>query len=479
MAQSHDKTSLDRGTSIASDDVRKRAARLLATTVFFGLLTLIVLVAIPYGTVQPWWQALFECAVFVLAALWFLEGFLSNVWDLSTYHILWPLLALAAFAFLQTLPIGEVNNVSLGIGRGVWKTLSADPHGTRRWVSKMLALILVGAMLLRYTSNERRLRALIYVVVGVALASASFGLVRQVVQHEVGFILPHLKPGYGYAQFINKNHFPFLMEMAIGLVLGLSMSGVVKRDRLLIHIGVALLLAGALVSSNSRGGIFSLVCQLILTASLFFMVRRVRTSVDSSRTALRWVLRAGSSLVVRALLIGCLIVAIGVGVVWIGGDPLVGNFQAMPTEVGAPMEGVRWGVRRWDIWPATWRLIKDHPVAGVGYGGYWMAIPEYHDASGEKTPQEAHNDYLELLASGGLIGIALGGWFVCAFVRSVLPRLRSSGRFRRAATFGALIGLSGIAIHSVVDFGLHIMINALIFMALVVIATADISSQRA
>jgi O-antigen ligase len=331
-------------------------------------------------------------------------------------------------------------------------------------------------MLLRYTSNERRLRALVYTIIAVALLSAVFGLLRQMTQREVGFVLPHLRPGLGYGQFINKNHFAFLMEMALGLVLGLVVTRGVERDLRLIYLGVALLLGGALVSSNSRGGILSLLCQLVFAAWLFFTVRPVRDSAEPGSKILRRVQHAGSSLLVRALLIGCLIAVIGVGIIWVGGDPLVGNLEAISTEVGAPPpQANRWGVRRLDIWPATWRLIKDHPVSGVGFGGYWMAIPAYHDASGEMTPQEAHNDYLEFLASGGLIGVALGGWFIYVFIRNVRPRLRAPDKFRRAASFGALVGLSGIAVHSVVDFGLHITVNALVFIALLVIATADVS----
>jgi O-antigen ligase len=126
-----------------------------------------------------------------------------------------------------------------------------------------------------------------------------------------------------------------------------------------------------------------------------------------------------------------------------------------------------------DIWRATWRLIKSNPLTGVGFGGYWTAIPEHHDASGISTPQQAHNDYLELLASGGPIAIVLGGWFAFVLIKRARKQLSSPDFFRRAATFGALAGLFAVAIHSFVDFGLHITVNALICMVLVVIATAD------
>ncbi|PYS84236.1 MAG: hypothetical protein DMF70_05650 [Acidobacteria bacterium] len=42
--------------------------------VFYGLVVTIALVAIPYGTVEPWWEAVFECAVFTLGLLWIVHG---------------------------------------------------------------------------------------------------------------------------------------------------------------------------------------------------------------------------------------------------------------------------------------------------------------------------------------------------------------------------------------------------------------------
>jgi O-antigen ligase len=123
-------------------------------------------------------------------------------------------------------------------------------------------------------------------------------------------------------------------------------------------------------------------------------------------------------------------------------------------------------------------MFEAHPVFGVGLGGYWTAITAYHEASGTLTPQEAHNDYLELLASGGVVGFALGVWFAMAVYRLTRENLKSASRFERAACFGATLGMTGVAVHSLVDFGLHMMVNALVFMILVMIATARTGSER-
>src|SRR5713101_8731464 len=84
---------------------RGRVAHLLDNFVFASLLVLIVLVAIPYGTVEPWWISFYECAVFGLAALWIIEGLITGSWCLTEKLLLAPFAALILFAFFQTLAL--------------------------------------------------------------------------------------------------------------------------------------------------------------------------------------------------------------------------------------------------------------------------------------------------------------------------------------------------------------------------------------
>src|SRR5690242_3272575 len=86
-----------------------RVAAKLEQVILSSLLALSALVAVPYGTVEPWWQALFECTVFLLAALWIVEGWLSGAQQISNWKLFLPLFALVAFAWLQTLVLGSAN----------------------------------------------------------------------------------------------------------------------------------------------------------------------------------------------------------------------------------------------------------------------------------------------------------------------------------------------------------------------------------
>jgi O-antigen ligase len=456
--------------------VPSRARAILEGTIFYTLLALIVLLATPYGIVNPWRgviETVFECVVFALGVLWMIEGMLTGAWLSRRHLLLLPLIVLIVFAYAQTVSMGSAS-VPAGISVPIWQTISFDPYETRLMVLKLLAYALTLGLLLRYTSSPGRFRVLVFLIIGIGVASALFAILRQTTQRGApDFIFPFVRLDRGYGQFVNRNHFAYLMEMALGLALGLIVGGGVRRDRALIYLAAAVPVWTSLVLSNSRGGILSMLCQLLLLALMFSAVRKAERVEAKDVDTFSRLARIGGSRIFRLTLGACLLAATLIGIVWVGGEQIVKRFETMPDEVASEIQEDNSGVRRKEIWAATWRMIKEHPLAGVGFGGYWTAIPQYHDASGKMTPQQAHNDYLELLASGGLIGVLLGGWFVFLFIKLARERLRSIDPFRRAACFGAITGLFGIAVHSLVDFGLHIPVNALVCLTLIAIATVN------
>lgn len=451
------------------------AVRISEAISYYSLLVLIALTAIPYGAAEAWWKALFQCAVFFLAGLCVVNSFFWKRETSYNYRLLLPPLILIGFAFLQTLPwshqtIAGVDNIA--------RTVSADPLQTRRFVSQFGALVLAGALLVTHTNSQKRLRLLAELIIAIGAISASFGLVRQATQKDVGFILPYLRPGFGYAQFINPDHFAFLMEMALGLALGIAVCRGVSGRRLAVYLSACVPMWIALVLANSRGAILSILCQVIFLAWLFGSKRSSRwfASEGDLRPSRVWFLRRIRAVAVRASLIIALLAAAVVTVIFIGGDPLARKLGAVSVELNQKTADAY--TLRLNIWQATKELIKDHPIAGVGFGGYWIAITKYHHSSGAITPQEAHSDYLELLASGGLIGLAIGVWFVVEFARAVRRKLRVAHRYDRAVTLGALAASMTVAIHSLVDYGLHVTINALLLISLISIVAIEVGDRQ-
>jgi O-antigen ligase len=435
----------------------------LARAIFGALVALIAIAAIPYGTVEPWWKAAFVCAVFAICLVAIIEALVSGADRMAGKSMLLPMLALSALAFVQTLPIGSGSDPALK-SLSLWTAISADPFQTRFFVFQMLALTVFLALLFRYASSEKRVRILIYTILGVAVASAVFGILRQTTQQQTGFVLPLLRQNQGYGQFVNKNHFAYLMEMAFGLGLGMILAGGIKRDRVMIYVALLFPIWTGLVLANSRGGILAMLVQIVAAALLLLSFRSRRD--NGSR-----------SMVVRAALVLVLFAGVLVGTFWVGGDRLASNFEGASSEFNVDTSNTR--ASRNEIWRASLKMFAAHPIFGVGLGGYWIGITAYHDASGVMTPQEAHNDYLELLSGAGVIGFAIGIWFVVAVVRKVRKNLGGDSGFRRAVRCGALLGLAGVAAHSLVDFGLHMIINAVVFITLIMIATAEFEREAA
>ena len=62
---------------------------------------------------------------------------------------------------------------------------------------------------------------------------------------------------------------------------------------------------------------------------------------------------------------------------------------------------------RWVMWRATGRMIAAHPLAGVGAGAWEVHAPLFGDAGSQlETDYYVHNEYLQLLAEYGLVGLA-------------------------------------------------------------------------
>ncbi len=63
---------------------------------------------------------------------------------------------------------------------------------------------------------------------------------------------------------------------------------------------------------------------------------------------------------------------------------------------------------RWALWDAALRMFRDHPLFGVGPGGYHRLFSTYHPGplDGESGWGSAHNLYLHQLAERGALGAA-------------------------------------------------------------------------
>ena len=93
--------------------------------------------------------------------------------------------------------------------------------------------------------------------------------------------------------------------------------------------------------------------------------------------------------------------------------------------------------------------------------------------------EQAHNDYLQILADAGILGFACAAAFIYLLFKQSFQIIgNTKDRIRRYTAVGALAGCFGILLHSFFDFPLRTPSNALFFLIFVVLATASINSQN-
>lgn len=121
------------------------------------------------------------------------------------------------------------------------------------------------------------------------------------------------------------------------------------------------------------------------------------------------------------------VIMIGIGVLF----PAVYNFA------GGDDAWVGTGAPRLVLIERVVSVTMRNPITGLGpaaYRPYANATPlQYLRAYWTNPAVNSHNNYVDLFAHGGLLGLALFGWFVVAFTRTAL-------RLRRRYTIGFAAG---------------------------------------
>jgi O-antigen ligase len=124
------------------------------------------------------------------------------------------------------------------------------------------------------------------------------------------------------------------------------------------------------------------------------------------------------------------------------------------------------------------RMFSKRPVWGWGLGTFPTVYPSYRSFYTNLFVNEAHNDYAQLLVETGLLGFGLMLWFLVRLYRYGLPTSRRwEFQWDGAVSLAALLGCTGILLHSFVDFNLQIPANAALFYVLCGLAASRPSAE--
>jgi O-antigen ligase len=215
----------------------------------------------------------------------------------------------------------------------------------------------------------------------------------------------------------------------------------------------------ALVMTTSRGGIISLVAEIVFLVIVtgIWKTQNERRKTKSSRL---------KQIGIRAGMAAALLVGLFFGVLLLGGEFSIYRFIDT-VNTNDPTTG------RAHFWAVTLDIIKAHPYVGTGLGAFGVIYTRYDSRNGLFRLEQAHNDYLQVLSDAGIIGALLGLSFVVLLFWMAISRARSRDDFRRGVALAALSGCFAVLVHSFFDFTLHTTSNALLFLVMAAIATLN------
>jgi O-antigen ligase len=205
-------------------------------------------------------------------------------------------------------------------------------------------------------------------------------------------------------------------------------------------------MASTVFLSGSRGGMLSLAVEMSILATVLGFRRHRRRAV--------WLVSAFLAILVVMLL-------------WLGGSTLMDRLASIDTDAHKELaSGVRLTIDRDAL-----RMFARKPLFGWGLGTFPEVYPQFRSFYTDDLVDQAHNDYLQLLVETGTFGFVIMLWFIVLMYRCALRKLQHWERdVNGAVALAALLGCSGILVHSFVDFNLQIPANAALFYVLATLA---------
>ncbi|HEY5344806.1 MAG TPA: O-antigen ligase family protein, partial [Verrucomicrobiae bacterium] len=409
------------------------------------VLGMLVFAPLAFGAVDTWAFLVVQIAAAAVFILW---G--ARLWLNPRGKLLWPPLAWVVLAFMAY---------------AVVRHFTADIEYVARL--ETIQVLLFGFLFFAVLNNLRGQEE-ISIVSGTLIAVGAFTACYAVVQltRNSNVVWNQVSPYLNRASgtYISPNNLSCLLAMLLPLALAYLLVGKVNIVTRILLGYAALAMAAGLAVTFSRGG---------------------------------WIAAAAGIILLLGILLGHgnhrLKAAVLLAVILLGGGFLTSHYLSKTfgymRRVAAPDEAASLQVvdtsadSRLLLWRSAVQMWTDYPWCGVGPGHYDYRFREYRPEWVQGRPDRVHNDYLNLLADWGAVGggIVLVGIGIFIFwLRKTWPHVRreendfGSGQSNRFAFFiGAVCGLAALAVHSAMDFNLHIPANALVGVVLLALVASN------
>src|SRR5437016_8259600 len=343
----------------------------LESILLYGTFSLLMFGPLAFGAVEWWSIFIMEAGAALLLLLWCVRQFLSKELQLANHPLFPPMLVFAALIGVQ-----------IAAGRSAYR------YST---VSQGLLYCGYGIFCFLINQNLRRTRQVRTLAITLSVYGfvvAAFALIQSISSNgKLYWLRIPRQGGWIYGTYVNHNHYAGLMEMLVPIPLVFCLTSYVRGNRRVLTAFIAVLMASTIFLSGSRGGMFAFLVQLLLLGVLL-----------GRRKSLRAALTAGV----------VILVVIGVLTCLSGGEAVMDRLASIQGETKAELSGgVRLTIDRDGL-----KMFAKKPVLGWGLGTFPVVYPQDGSFFTDKYVNQAHNDYVQLLAETGGLGVLTMVWFL-------------------------------------------------------------------
>lgn len=421
-----------------TDIRRSQQATQLGSVLLYGIFGLLLFGPLAFGSVEPWSIFVLEAGSVSLFLLWIakqlFEGELKVRWNpLFAPMAAFGTLVLAQLVFHRTAYSHDTISLAL------------------QYFCYGLLCFLAAQALMR--GSQARILAVVFSIYGASLAA--FALIQGISSNgKLYWLRQPRMGGWIYGPYVNHNHYAGLMEMLVPIPLVLALSRLASTKTRATAATIAAVMTGTVFLSGSRGGMLAIIGEFIILGILLVKQKRgLRTAIG----------------------IGLFLTIVAGLLIWVGGPEFSKRIATVSSSRSELSSDVRADINRDGL-----RMFLKRPVLGWGLGAFPVVYPQFRTFYTNFFINEAHNDYLQLLVEMGLLGFATMGWFLYLAYRNAVRKLANwSAEMTGAAALACLLGISGILVHSVVDFNLQIPANAALFYVLCTIGAGKPFTQPA
>jgi O-antigen ligase/tetratricopeptide (TPR) repeat protein len=328
---------------------------------------------------------------------------------------------------------------------------------------KELPLFLAGPLLYFVITNsindERQINRILNVLLIIGTLFGIYGIF-QYNGIDFSFWIRNIGRQQVFGLFGNANYFAEYLIVPLPIAVSLFFASRNKFKKILLLIAI-LAMGASLIVTFARGSYLSFGVSLIFMFFLF-LISRGKNFIKNN----------------KKIFIIILVVIIITTFLFVVPTPLNKSgtvISKIKSRISVTQFAQDYSIkRRITIWKFTGMMIKDHPLLGSGIGTYKYNTLRYQAeffAQGENRSlyphgfaDKAHNEYLQLWAELGIIGLGIFIWLIISYFRFGLKILRKiKDEYRQGIIIGLMGAIIAVLVDGIFGFPLHLPATIVLF----------------